>query len=266
MFAASAHHAPRPVGVRLRAGRPRKAALGPRGLLASLAVLGSLTAAAADRVPPFPRESLRPGRIPAAPGPARSSALVLVLFDSLPTPVVPFPILAREVEAIFREIGVEVTWRQGGPGKGCEDGPVPELPVIVLPADPRPGREGEHAMGLVIRDQQPRHAIWVFLSGVRWALGQPSLPGFADARRLQEIGLAVARVVAHEVVHAIAPEQPHTRGGLMNPALNRAFLLGPRTRLEGPLVRAFLNQLWASSKPGGPDRGIAALTPEEGSP
>ncbi len=46
-------------------------------------------------------------------------------------------------------------WRQGGPGRSCGEGLVPEVPVILLPNDPWPGHEGEQVMGLVMRNQRP---------------------------------------------------------------------------------------------------------------
>jgi hypothetical protein len=42
---------------------------------------------------------------------------------------------------------------------------------------------------------------------------------------------AVARVVAHEIVHAVAPEANHTATGLMQPELTRAHLEMKRLRL-----------------------------------
>jgi hypothetical protein len=209
-------------------------------------------------------------------GPAPSPALVLVWFD--PDRLLPaaFESLEREVTATFRDIGVEVAWRQGEPGSSCGGGPVPEILVILLPTDPRPGHEVEHVMGMVLRNQRPAHAVWVFLSSLRWTLGHPAPDGPLNARQEGEVALALARVVAHEVVHAIAPDEPHSRGGLMNHSLNRAFLLGPRSPLTGPCARAFLDQLQALPTPRGGtppsrsrvswDRGPDPLTPREAPP
>ncbi|HKC14274.1 MAG TPA: hypothetical protein VKI41_19785 [Vicinamibacteria bacterium] len=279
MHVAPAHHAARPVGVAVGGTRPARTPLRPRWLLAPLALVGSLaTTNAADLVPP-------PSTVVPAPGPALdtrppaatvSPALVLVWFD--PDGLLPsaFEPLGREVAATFREIGVEVAWRQGGPGRSCADGPVPELPVILLPADPRRGNEAAHVMGLVIRNQRPTRAVWVFLSSLRWTLGDPAPERPLNSRQEREVALALARVVAHEVVHAIAPDEPHSRGGLMNHSLNRAFLLGPRSALTGPCARAFLDQLQALPGPraGAPpsggsvswDRGADTLTPVDAPP
>jgi hypothetical protein len=131
-------------------------------------------------------------------------------------------------------------------------------------------------MGLVMRNQRPTRAVWVFLSSVRWTLGHPVPGGPLNPRQEREVALALARVVAHEVVHAIAPDEPHSQGGLLNHSLNRAFLLGPRSRLTGPCARAFLDQLQALPAPEGGtppsrrsvswDRGGDALTPVDAPP
>jgi hypothetical protein len=278
MHVAPTHHAPRPVGVVVRGTRPAGAPLRPQGLLATLALVGSLTtASAADLLPP-PSAVVPPGPAPdiTTPAAAATPALVLVWFDPDRLLLAAYESLEREVAATFRDIGVEVAWRQGGPGSSCGGGAVPEIPVILLPTDPRPGHESEHVMGMVMRDQNPTHAVWVFLSSLRWTLGHPAPEGPLNARQEREVALALARVVAHEVVHAIAPDEPHSRGGLMNHSLNRAFLLGPRSPLTGPCARAFLDQLQALPTPRGftpPsqksvswDRGADPLTPLDAPP
>jgi hypothetical protein len=41
----------------------------------------------------------------------------------------------------------------------------------------------------------------------------------------REFGLALGRVVVHELVHALAPQRPHVKGGLMADRMGRALLL-----------------------------------------
>jgi hypothetical protein len=208
--------------------------------------------------------------------PAKQPSLVLVWFDPKQLLSSSLPSLMHEVGTIFLHIGVRVDWKRGGSGTSCGEGAVPEVPVILLPADPRPDQVGRHIMGLVIADQQPRRVVWVFLSAVRWTLGQTSLGLPLTARDEPEVARALARVVAHEVVHAIAPDRPHAHAGLMNHTLGRAFLLGPRSRLDDSWGRAFRAHLLADPSPGGspPPRmettedlgGPAALTPPDAPP
>jgi hypothetical protein len=123
---------------------------------------------------------------------------------------------------------------------------LPEIPVILLADDPLRARADQHVMGLVLREQEPSRAIWVFLRSVRWTLGHDlwrRRPA-ADAES-REMALALARVVAHEVVHSIAPDEPHSHGGLMRHSLNRSFLLGKGAPLDPQCAAAFLVRLAA---------------------
>ena len=45
---------------------------------------------------------------------------------------------------------------------------------------------------------------------------------------------ALARVVAHEIVHSVAPEAPHSQSGLMQQKLTKAHLTAPHLRLSPP--------------------------------
>ncbi len=46
------------------------------------------------------------------------------------------------------------------------------------------------------------------------------------------LAVAIARIIAHEVVHSIAPEAPHASGGVMQFRLTRSCLLDPGLRLS----------------------------------
>ena len=188
---------------------------------------------------------------PAAEAPAWSGPRISLLwFDPRDTLPGGFETVRQEVDKIFRDIGVEVRWTLGGLGTVYGSSDVPEVPVILLPDDPAPGREGQHIMGLVIKRQEPSRAVWVFLRSVRWTLGHDVRKQSARAEwDTQDVALAVARVVAHEVVHAIAPDEPHSRGGLMSHSLNRGFLLGRRIPVDPQCAAAFLTRLAALLPP-----------------
>ena len=54
------------------------------------------------------------------------------------------------------------------------------------------------------------------------------------------VARAVGRILAHELVHLIAPDLPHARSGLMGASVGRAQLLGNGVGLDpalGPTVR-----------------------------
>jgi len=146
----------------------------------------------------------------------------------------------HEVGSIFSGIGVNVGWQVEGL---YGDADVPEVPVILLREDPRRSRARESIMGLVIRNQEPTRAVWVFLGPLRRNLGLPDDTRPVGLQVEKQMARAVARVVVHEAVHAIVPDEPHSGQGLMRHALDRAFLLGRRPAIDARCAGAFLLQL-----------------------
>ena len=171
-----------------------------------------------------------------APPPARTTAvdavpLTLALRFSDPESEAAFPLegVRAEVERLFSALGVRVV-----PG-GETDEPVQ---VVMLAADRSRGGLPAEAMGAVARNPNAVPVVWILLPNVRTALGGtsrqwPSLPPVLIAR-------AVGRVLAHELVHLIAPDLPHAEGGLMKASLGRSQLLNESEVLDpalGPTVR-----------------------------
>jgi hypothetical protein len=144
--------------------------------------------------------------------------------------------VAEEVQGIFRGLGVETSWRTGGNFGGGE---VPEVPVILLSRDPMAGRRG--VLGLVVRDQEPQRAVWLFGAAVREVLSPA--PSGLQAVNPDVLDRALARIAAHEIVHAIAPEAPHARDGLMRHALSRQILVGARPAIDARCASTFVTQL-----------------------
>ena len=167
----------------------------------------------------------------------RPADLALVFYD--PQGALPhgFDRFASEVQSIFRVLGVEASWRVGG---SYGESPIPEVPLILLARDPAHGRSQTRVMGLVRRDQEPQRVVWLFMDGVRFALG---LPATGAASSDDAIARALARVAAHEIVHAVAPEEPHAAEGLMRHSLDKAFLLGKRATIDGRCAASFRARL-----------------------
>lgn len=185
------------------------------------------------------------------PDPTRRPTLKLLWFD--PTRILPAwvtEVAGEEVRRIFRELGVDVDFADAAPAATYGDGPTPEIPVIFLREDPVKERRASRVMGLVVRNQKPTRAVWAFLEPVRWTLGVSSRARSLPVSRMEErgLGLALGRIVAHEVIHAIAPEEPHARHGLMSHSLDRAFLTGKRADLDGRCGQSFVNELAARER------------------
>lgn len=194
-------------------------------------------------------------RLPAS----RLPALQLVWFDTTLTfTAAATDVLAAEVRRIFKALGVDVAFRVAAPDSTYGDGPVPEIPIVLLKEDPIVGRRSSHVMGLVVRRQEPNRVVWAFLENVRWTLREGRDRELPAAGQGRDLGLALGRVVAHEVIHAIAPDEPHARNGLMSHAMNRTFLLSEKPPLDGRCARAFLTGL-AARKPRVPTDVLASV-------
>jgi len=216
-----------------------------RLLAVCAAALLAATGRAADR--PEAESVLAPVPLPDPP-PVIAGAPVLSLLWFDPQASLPdgFETLEREVAAIFRGIGAEVRWTRGGPGTVYGGSELPEIPVILLREDPARTRAERHVMGLVMPQQAQNRAVWVFLRSVRFTLGHDvARQRTATDAQARDLAFALARVVAHEVVHSIAPDEPHARGGLMSHSLNRSFLLGKGAPLDPQCAAAFLLRLAA---------------------
>jgi hypothetical protein len=166
-----------------------------------------------------------------APPPAAAVPHTVTVHLADPEHVAPFGLEGVEAEAerLFAPLGVRLD------GATQNEAAVQ---VILLAADRSQGGLKPQVMGAVSRSVQNPAVVWILVPSVRRALGGtseqwPSLPNALVAR-------ALGRILAHEIVHLIAPELPHAQSGLMGPTLGRAQLLGERQALDpalGPTVR-----------------------------
>ena len=184
--------------------------------------------------------------------PTRLPQLGLVVYDVHDLIQTRYADFVLETSAIFREMGVETGWRRGGLGTVHGAGPLREIPVILLDEGPGRLRSQRDVLGLIPKDQPP--AIWVFVDNVKRAIGTAAA---ADGHQL---AVALGRVVAHEIVHSLAPQLGHTRSGLMRHSLDRQALVGtsrPSHAECTAAVRAALNL--APPAPGVPAAAAAVL-------
>ena len=144
----------------------------------------------------------------------------------------------EEVTSILKDLGVNATGEEESDLAAEDSG---RIRVILL--DGQEGRPGmpRHVMGCARKDVAT--AAWVYVGAVARALGFGG-PPYRWAPWRQMMTTALGRVVAHEVVHVIAPEVPHAQHGLLRPHLRPADLTGPRPRLDPDSARGFLRG-WA---------------------
>jgi hypothetical protein len=151
----------------------------------------------------------------------------------------PFEPMSAEVKRILGGESVDVAWLPVGCDGVLFDQSV--VKVILLDGPRSRPAQDRHVMGMTHRDETSR-AVWAFSDNVLWALGLGREPLLSPPQQ-QEFGRALGRVVAHELVHAIAPDVAHARKGLMRPSMDRAALLAPGLGLESAQRRAFEAQL-----------------------
>ena len=212
--------------------------LGRRTGLASVALLAAAEAAAGPFAwgPPPPARALAPCAGQPVPAPAPAADVRLVWVDVGGVARLAFPEARREIVALLERVGLRATVREGDV-RGISDGS--ELTVVVLPGTPPGAHLHPRVMGATHRTPEGVRAMWVYASGVGATLGLDVRGGgFWTLAQRRQFGTALGRVVVHEVVHALAPQRPHDREGIMAERLGRAQLLRPRLDLEGPAARA----------------------------
>lgn len=146
--------------------------------------------------------------------------LRLLWIDPLEQASFAYPGLVQASTRALAGLGIAVHWEHVAAGAELQDG----LRVVLLP---RPaGRQLPHTMGLVTRQEAPVTHLYVFLNAVAEALGlEPERPAAWPLLERRNLGRALGRVVAHEVVHALRPRLPHAAHGLLATSLGRRELL-----------------------------------------
>jgi hypothetical protein len=181
-----------------------------------------------------PGPLLSPAAMPAAPQP---EPLRVRFYD-------PYRLLSREAHDWVRrevirafeasEIGLRFESR-GGPGV---------IPATLYPELPDRWDVAPETIGVAIGVQGEQRSVFLSLGAAERALGFPLArrPGWeATAKRRKrhltgsrprQLGVALGRVLAHELTHTVAPECPHTRTGLMAERLSRRMLTAPGVRFD----------------------------------
>jgi hypothetical protein len=188
--------------------------------------------------------------------PEAAPTLTLVWHDSTQQfPEAGLARLADEVEALFRRNGLSVTFHVAGKNENLRLIPEPRVNAIVLSGDNRRFGVPPNTMAAAHGAKGGKYSIFVFYPGVRRTLGHRD--GQTSPRHLAELTLALARIVAHEVVHVLAPERGHAESGLMSGRLTRVELLADTIVLDGPsLARAMavMKEWSCRTGPPGPPR------------
>ena len=96
-----------------------------------------------------------------------------------------------------------------------------------------------------VGDPEGPRSIFLSVGAVGRALGWPGAGGRRagpkEGPAAVRFGRALGRVLAHELVHAIAPDCPHTGSGLMSARLTRWMLTSPEADFD-EIARAYLRR------------------------
>ena len=147
--------------------------------------------------------------------------------------------IRSEVETLFERNGINV--RMHFARKGDADVlPRRRINVIVSPAEGHRFGVAANSMAAAVGMRSSGYTIFLFHLSVRRALGHQSAR--STPRQLAELSVAIGRIVAHELVHVLAPERGHTPSGLMSRQLTRKLLTGKTLNLDAASRRLALSR------------------------
>jgi hypothetical protein len=134
--------------------------------------------------------------------------------------------MEASVATALEPLRVAVVWRTGRPFEAAGPGTIRVVVLRSRASALDPATMGSSNPG------SPSPTVWVQYDTVLRALGIAA-PTDVEPRAL---GVALGRVIAHELVHLLAPGREHDRTGLFAPRLGARALLAPTTRLSPSLV------------------------------
>lgn len=149
--------------------------------------------------------------------------------------------LQKEVTLAFEASGIGIRFvGRGGPTV---------IPATLYPELPDRWDVSPRAIGVAIGTEGERRSIFLSLGAAERALGLPrnrrtewsgkrKKPKRRGANQQpRRLGIALGRVLAHELTHSIAPDCPHTQRGLMAAQLSRRMLTAPGVRFDALATR-----------------------------
>ena len=114
---------------------------------------------------------------------------------------------------VFRQAGIETTWRHASDGRGNPDmGPAEDLASVIivnLMSAPMEARVRESATAVGFAVAGGRFANIMYERVERLAQGTST-----------DLATVLGHVMAHEIGHLLLPPNAHSSGGIMNPTLS----------------------------------------------
>lgn len=150
-----------------------------------------------------------------------------------------------ELEQIFSASGVDLRLERGRRKTDEPDGLLvcvgPAVNVVLMPVRSEAWGLAPRVLGATVGRPAEKRTVFVFVPNVHRTLGIREAPD--HPREQYEFARALGRIVAHELVHALAPEQPHTGRGVMQGRLTRPFLVQDELSLDSPTAAVLRSKL-----------------------
>ncbi len=144
-------------------------------------------------------------------------------------PTIAFDAMRREVENLFAMNGLSVRVHRAKAGQTITDYPEPRVNAILAPSEAESWNLGPNAMAAAIGEPGKSHSIFVFYPVLLRTLG---LREIRTPAQRADLSRAMARVLAHELVHVVVPQRGHAASGLMARQLTRHLLLRSKIELD----------------------------------
>jgi hypothetical protein len=170
----------------------------------------------------------------------------IAIFDGVSLSESALGVVREELEQVFGSIGVQVSWvdRAASPDFRAH---CVEFRAHIVPIQPTTWGFRPRAMGAVL-DYEPPHTVYVFFPTVVRTVKR--LDGSHYGRLGSDsrlVARGIARVMAHEMLHVLAPGLPHSREGIMKRAFDRNDLLLRRPSIDPAFADASRRHLWAAN-------------------
>lgn len=179
---------------------------------------------------------------------SHSLSLTLIWYDAYKLLPHCFETMSEEVQRIYDDLGVAVRWQKGRmdePDEEAARDPL-KLNVMLHPGSASGWGLKDNVMGVATHREGTKGSVYVFFPEVASALGlDRRIDALDGPQAMYELARALGRVVAHEVVHVLAPERPHTANGLMKRRLGRRLLLRRSVHLDGKSAKMVREEILA---------------------
>jgi hypothetical protein len=184
------------------------------------------------------------GPLRAAPGAAAPARLPAVEIDFAALAPLTRTVMRRELAAVLAPAALLFDWRSAGPAEETDRG---ELRVVLLASTGVGSDRG--ALGSTARRGIVPPTIWLYVPNVAATLGLGHAGVAAGFEAQRRLGVALGRVVAHELVHALAPAVPHAEAGLLRARMHAFQLTSGRPAFEGDCAASLAAgaQAWLAS-------------------